>query len=328
MTRLNFPVINQRTTTLSDGTLDPNRDWDCVQEVCAGILEYYTGKHFEGGVLKELLYGRNYRGGTDIHADVQLMAHYGVKVYPVDDAPDALVILAHRHIIAGHVVVITEDDPYMPAGSGYTHVIALYEEHAGGVTAMDPFIARDVPFTDAELANHIVGREVWIAEKIGANETVSISLTTPGVSAYFKAGSGNAWVCIEKGVVLHDGCLNYYRTMGGSMAGLEKAGLPLSNEQKPQKPPQMSANEYEQLLQYHPEIVEVVCERLILRYDPNHIMDKPVGSGSVYVVNRNQIPGSADTTAQQALQAQLDAAVKLNADLQKKIQVAEDALKA
>src|SRR5712691_5920449 len=241
MTRLNFPTINQRITTLSDGTRDPNADWDCVPECDAGILEFYLSKPFQGGVLKELVYGRNYRGGTDEHAYVALMAHYGVKVYPVDDTPENLVVLAHRHIMAGHPVIITEPDPYMPARSGYTHVVVLFEEMPGGVTLMDPYAAHEIPLTDAQVATHLAIHEVWIAEKIGGNEIVSISLNTAGVSHWFKPGVGNAWICLQTGFVVHDGMLNFYRTMGGSLAGLTEAGLPTSNERKPAKPPAMSA---------------------------------------------------------------------------------------
>jgi hypothetical protein len=305
MTRLQFPVINQRITVLSDGTLDPNRDWDCTQEVCAGILEYYTGKHFEGGVLKEILFGRAYRGGTDIHADVSLMAHYGVRVYPVDNTANALVVIAHQHIKAGHPVVITEPDPYS-SRPGDLHVIVLDEEHPGGVFAMDPFIAREVQFTDAQLAAHMAVREVWIAEKLGDNAIVSISLTTPPVNAYFKPGNGNSWICMN-GFSVHDGMLNFYRTMGGSLAGLTMAGLPKSNERKPKQPVGMSANEYDQLLLHHSEITEQDFERLTLRYDPNYILDKPPGAGSVYVIHLQPAAPAVDVSG---LQVELDAAHK------------------
>jgi hypothetical protein len=312
LTRLNFPVINQRITTLSDGTKDPNADWDCVPECDAGILEFYLGKHFEGGVLKELVYGRNYRGGTDEHAYVALMAHYGVKVYPVDDTPPALVILAHRHIMAGHPVIITEPDPYMPAGSGYTHVVVLFEEHPNGVKAMDPYIAQEVLFTDAALAMHFAVKEVWIAEKIGENEVVSISLNTTGVANWFKPGVGNAWVCKQTGFVVANGMLNYYRTMGGSLAGLTQAGLPTSNERKPNKPPAMSANQFDQILLHHPEIIEQDFERLTLRYDPAHAMDNPPGASSVYVIHQVAV----DPTG---LQSQLDAARVQASDLHERL---------
>lgn len=321
MVRLNFPVINQRITTLSDGTLDPNADWDCVPESLAGILAFYLGKRFEGGALKELVYGRAYRGGTDARAFVPLMAHYGVKLYPIDGDPNALVILAHGHIKAGHPVMITEPDLYYSV-PGYTHVVVLDEEHPGGVFAMDPFIAREVEFTDVSLAQHIVGREIWIAEAISKGEIVSISLTTPGVGDWFKPGSGNAWVCKQNGYVVHDAILNFYRTMGGSLGGLTQAGLPLSNERKPNKPPAMTVNEYDQILKYHPEIVEMDFERLTLRYDPNKIMDNPPGSGAVYVIHK-EAPVDAS-----GLQAQLDAALAKLTEMEKKIQSAQDALKA
>ncbi len=324
MTVLNFPVINQKTTITSDGKPDVNALWDCVPECDAGILEYFTGKHFEGGVLKEAVYGATYRGGTDEHAYVQLMAHYGVRVYPIDGNPQALVILAHGHIKAGHPVLMTEPDPYMPAGSGYTHVVVIFEEHPGGVTIMDPYIAQSVTLTDAELAAHIAVKEVWIAQKIQENEIVSISLTTPGVSNWFKAGSGNAWVCTKNGCIIHDGMLNFYRTMSGSLAGLTMAGLPENNEHKPLKPSGMSDQDYQLLLRSHGEISEQDFERLTLRYDPNHVMDNPPGGGPVYVVHRETV----DTSAQEALQEQLSAAAAAVASLQAKVQQAKDALQA
>ncbi len=257
--------------------------------------------------------GRNYIGGTDEHAYVALMAHYGVKVYPVDDTPENLVVLAHRHIMAGHPVIITEPDPYMPLGSGWTHVIVLYEENPGGVTAMDPYIAGLVEFTDAGLAAHMAVREVWIAEKIGENEIVSISLNTAGVSHWFKPGVGNAWVCKQTGFVVANGMLNFYRTMGGSLAGLTEAGLPTSNERKPNKPPAMSANQFDQIMLHHPEIVEQDFERLTLRYDPSHALDNPPGASSVYVIHQVQV----DTTG---LQSQLDAARAQASDWHERLQ--------
>jgi hypothetical protein len=301
----NFPVINQRITTLSDGTLDPNRDWDCVPECLAGILEYYLQKHFEGGMLKETVYGRSYQGGTDAHAYVPLMAHFGVKLYPIDADPNALVILAHGHIKAGHPVIITEPDPYS-SRTGDTHVIVIDEEHAGGVFAMDPFIAHEISFTDAQLAAHMAVREVWIAEKIGDNQIVSISLTTPGISEFFRAGAGNSWVCLKNNFIVANGMLNFYRTMGGSLGGLTMAGLPTSNER---------------VLGYagHPEIVEQDFERVTLRYDPAHVMENPPGSGPVYVLQQPNVT---------ALQSQMDASKVLIADLEKKIQSAADALRA
>ncbi len=162
MTRLEgFPIKNQRTTVLSDGTRDPNADWDCTAECIAAALQYYIGRNFEGGVLKEMAYGRNYRGGTAASAYVQICAHYGMKLYPIDGSPDKLVVLAHQHIKANHAILITEPDPYMPAGSGYTHVIVLDEEHSGGVFAMDPFIAREVGFSDTSL------QRIWPSTKSG-----------------------------------------------------------------------------------------------------------------------------------------------------------------
>jgi hypothetical protein len=291
-----FPIKNQRTTVTSSGKPDVNAEFDCVPESLAAALQYFTGKNFEGGVLKEMAYGTNYRGGTAASAYVQICAHFGMRLYPIGGDPGALVTLAHQHIKANHAPLITEVDPYMPPGSGFTHVIILDEEHAGGVFAMDPFVAHEVGFTDASLAVHMAVREVWIAEKLGANSIVSISLTTPPVGNWFKAGSGNAWIC-SNGFTVHDGMLNFYRTMGGSLAGLTYAGLPTSNEHRPANAPPN-----------HPEITEQDFERLTLRYDPAHAMDSPPGAGSVYVIH--QAKAAAPAVDVSGLQAQLDAATK------------------
>jgi hypothetical protein len=47
-------------------------------------LQYFTGKAFHGGMLKEAAYGYNYQGGTSASAYVGYCAHFGVKLYPID----------------------------------------------------------------------------------------------------------------------------------------------------------------------------------------------------------------------------------------------------
>jgi hypothetical protein len=155
-------------------------------------------------------------------------------------------------------------------------------------------------------------QELFAYLQNGGDITVTIFLNTPGISTHFKAGSGNSWICIQTGFNIHGEILNFYRTMGAASAGLTLAGLPTSNERKPEQPAGMSANEYDQILLNHKEITEQDFERLTLRYDPNKVMDSPPGSGSVYVVKRQ--------VAASDIQQQLDAARVQNAGLVEKLQ--------
>lgn len=117
--------------------------------------------------------------------------------------------------------------------------------------------------------------------------SMTIDITTPGVSTFFKQDSGGAWICLKNGNTIHGGILAFYQSVGPGLCGLTNLGLPESNE----IPMHVSG---------HPEIVEQQFERARLRYDPSHIMDNPPGSGAVYLTHH-----SADASQ---IQAELDAA--------------------
>jgi hypothetical protein len=275
---------NQRTTTLADGSLDPNRDFDCVAESIAAGLQYSLGRNFEGGVLKEIAYGASYQGGTAASAYVQYCAQQGVHLYPIDGSLAALTTLAHGHIRAGHPVLLTEVDPYvdtsLPEWQGATHVLVWYSESAGMLTAMDPFIDRPVERTDQGWQGVMAVNEIWVMERIGEQQAMAISLSSPGVSNFYKQGGPGEWTCTHKGneYPVHGAILNYYRMIGGAgLCGLTVLGLPESGEM-----PQHLPN--------NPEVVEQDFERGTLRYDPHHAVENPPGSGSVYTTHRQTAP--------------------------------------
>jgi len=299
----NFPILNQRLTIRSDGTRDVNADWDCVQECIAMALQYFTGKAFHGGVIKEILYGYNYQGGTDAHADVGYCAHFGVKLYPIDASATTLIADIHEQIKAGHPIIITEPDPYMPAGSGYTHCIIMHEEFQGGLIAADPFIAANVTKKDSEWAQDLAVQEIWVLAPITEVSHVGITLSTLGIGQYFKAGTGNEWLCTN-GHTIHGAILTYYMTAFNlPLGGLTGLGLPTSEE--------VSAGDTA-----HPERVIQHYEYGSVQYNPQHIDGAQPGAGPVYTM-RPELPVVApppDVATLQAeivaLQAKLDAVRK------------------
>lgn len=304
---------NQRTTTLADGERDPNADFDCVAESIAAGLQYYLGRNFEGGVLKQIAYNAGYQGGTDAWHYVQYCAQVGVHLYPIDGAVSALTTLAHGHIRAGHPVLLTEVDPYvdtsLPQWQGATHVLVWYAEQAGILTAMDPFIDAPVTRSDQGWQGVMAVNEIWVMEKIGEQQAMAISLSSPGVSNFYKQGGPGEWICTHKGneYPVHGAILSYYRMIGGAgLCGLTVLGLPESGEM-----PQHIAN--------HPEVVEQNFERGTLRYDPAYFVEKPPGAGSVYTTHRQTAP-PANAQQMTALAAQVQS-------LQGKISQAQAVLK-
>lgn len=299
-TLTNFPMKNQNLTTLSDGTKDPNGPFDCVAESIAAGLQYYLGRNFSGGVLKEIAYGRDYQGGTAAWKYVQYCAAQGVHLYPIDGNVADLIALAHGHIRAGHPVVFTEIDPYvdtsLPQYAGWSHVCVWYSESPGQLVAMDPFIADNVSKSDGDWQRVLDANEIWIMERIAGEKPMAISLATPTVGKYFKQkpGDNGAWICTHPGneYEVHGAILMYYRLLGGAgLCGLTILGLPTGPEQSLNVPG-------------HPEIVEQNFERKSnpgVRYDPHFITDNPPGAGTVFLPHSE----AADLTELHQTQAQL-----------------------
>jgi hypothetical protein len=296
----NFPILNQRWTIRSDGTKDPNNLYDCVAECIAMALQYFTGKAFHGGILKEAAYGYNYVGGTSASAYVGYCAHFGVKLYPIDASAPTLIQDIHQEIQNNHAAIITEPDPYLPPGSDWTHCIIMHEEGPGYLVAADPFIAADITKKDSEWAQDLAVNEIWVLAPIKEVPHVGITLSTPGIGQYFKAGNGNEWLCTN-GHTIHGAILTYYMTAFNlPLGGLTGLGLPTSDE--------ISAGDTA-----HPERVIQRFEYGDVQYNPQHVGGAQPGAGPVYSI-RPVVAPSADTTALQAevaaLQAKLDAVRK------------------
>jgi len=310
---VDFPFKNQNSTVLQDGSKDANGAFDCVPTSIAAGMQYLTGQSFEGGILKEIVYGSAWSGGQAANAYVQYCSHWNVHLYPVDGSPTTLIDQAHAHLQAGHPLLFTIDDPYvntsLPQYEGWTHVIVLYGENPGYLSAMDPFIAKTVTKTDAAWQRDMRENEIWILERI--DKPVAISLDTPGVSNYYEPATNGMWHCKVKGhdFIVGGGILTFYRTLGTSgLCGLTHLGLPTSNE-------------YSLKVPGHPEIVAQDFERKIrVTYDPAHILDYPPGAGPVYLSHEEVIPIGVSVEQYNSLAGQLDTAKSQLVQTQMKLQ--------
>lgn len=274
-TLVNFPMKSQLKTTLSDGSIDVNNQFDCVPECLSAGLEFLTGKPYEGGVLKEAVYGRNYQGTTDAAQYVDYCSLQGVELSYFQAASNtALVNEAHLQLQQGHPVIFSEPDPYCTVEQreveGWTHVCVWYGEAAGELTAMDPFGGFSLSKSDADWASLLRYGQIWIMQKKEGDEMpTAISLSDSRVAAYFQQ-DGDMWRCIVKGVsyglVVGNAMLAYYsQEAEGTLRGLTSLGLPLSNE---------IAIGQGRTIQFF--------ERGVLVYDPAHSNDNPPGAKDVY----------------------------------------------
>lgn len=327
-----FPIVSQLTEITSDGRPSENKVQDCVAASFGAAILYYQGKtqwdhEINPDRLKDAAYGEAWRNdGTAAFKYIPFCKSLGYKLYPIDGNPGHLVTEAHKQLAQGHPVVFTEPDPYVSSALGWSHVCVFYADKPGELTSMDPYIAKSITKSDQEWLNLLLFNQIWIVERI--EDVVTIDLNTPGIGGYFTLVNGDQWQCKQTGKIIHGAILaEYCRHGNAALCGLTFLGLPLSNEIP---------------LPGVAEARKQHFERGVLIYDPAHKIDHPPGAGIVYAAQLyNGGPGMdpeyvkllasppvADASAQQALQAQLDAAVKLNADLQKKIQVAADALRA
>lgn len=129
----------------------------------------------------------------------------------------------------------------------------------------------------------------------GGDETM-LTLQDPVVAKYFIDGGNNTWKCTVNGVVMLGANLTFYRTYGGPAV----LGLPLSNEIR--------------LTQY-PNTAIVPCERGIIIWDPNRLIDKAPISDPCYLLHINQ--GIGQQMIARALTDPLNAQIlQLQAQLQ------------
>jgi len=153
-------------------------------------------------------------------------------------------------------------------------------DHIKGHFSLQPFNRQRCPgpnFPWDELMNYLTGEDT----------SMTISLSTPGVDGFF-TGNTDIWTCKQNGFLLGHAILAFYQKFGGdALCGLTYLGIPIGNEQPIAK------------------CVYQRFERGVLIYDPNHTIDNPPQSGSVYLAHLTSGVGQDPRIA--ILQAQLDA---------------------
>lgn len=141
------------------------------------------------------------------------------------------------------------------------------------------------------MAGHSVDYNKSIKNDFGQWRTeIMIDIHTPSVADYFTAQPDGAWVSKHTGKHIHGGILAFYQSFGNSaLCGLTYLGLPQSNEVP---------------LQGVAGAVRQHFERGVLFYDPSHQLDRPPGSGDVYLAHLYSGPGQDPRVVQ--LTSQVD----------------------
>lgn len=322
----NFPMVSQLTTVTSDGRVSEDAQFECVPASIGAAILWYEGKsqwdqNVNPDLLKDAAYGEAWRNmGTAASAYVGIVAKMGFKLWHFDGIPGALVSEVHKQLQSEHPVIFTEPDPYVSSSLGWSHVCVFKEEEPGYLTAMDPYIAKPVRRTDQEWTNLLQFNQIWILEKEENDVPPPLTITNPVAAAYYTQTSSTSWHCIKTNKVIQGAILAHYQTCGATeLHGLEELGLCVSNEIPIEKIDPI----YQHLA--GSGIVIQFYERGVLIYDPKHVVDNPPGAGSVYRAHLWGLPGQdplikelqaeiaqlkaqrSDTSALQALQAELDA---------------------
>jgi hypothetical protein len=311
-----FPLISQQTNISWDGH-NPNATMNCVPTSILAGLMYLHGvtaldaAEWNTDHLLDMAYPEGYQGGTMASKFVEACASFGDVLAPLSGNPGTLIEAAHRAIQAGHPVVFTEPDPYVPSSWGWTHVCVWYSEQPGQLTALDPWPGRPIIKSDAEWMQLVQFNQIWTLSKKEEEEDMpqSISLSSPLVGDYF-TGSETQWTCRQTGKTIQGAILAYYTTGGraGELCGLTELGLPKGNAIPL---PDVAGGLYQNF------------ERGVLVLDPSHKNDNPPGSGAVYHAHLYQgvgvdplvAPLEAEVAALKAgvdpaLQAKIAAALK------------------
>lgn len=160
---LNFPFINQL-----DGT--GNAEFDCVPACLTACLRYTTGNTgITASGMLDAVYGSNWvNSGTAASAFVDYCAAHAARLYAVETSSNAEAVqMAHTLLARGLPVVFTQQDDYAPPQfqASWTHVCAWFKDAPGTLTAMDPFGAREITFSDSVWAQRLRNTEVWTMEK-------------------------------------------------------------------------------------------------------------------------------------------------------------------
>lgn len=199
----NYPNVNQLSAKI-------NGPFDCTPTAIIDGMEYLTGQHIDIDAMVTACYGPNYHGATAARAYVAFCAAHGVLLAPIDGDPATLVVELHRQIQAGHPCLLTEPDVYAPAHPEWSHVLSVYGEEPGALTARDPFSTHDVTHTDADWARILEYREIWILEEL----IVALAIDMPEVAALFRQLDTHHWQSKATGRILQYGLLDNYKANG------------------------------------------------------------------------------------------------------------------
>ncbi len=211
----NYPNVSQLSAKV-------NPLFDCVPSAIVDGLEYLTGQHIDIDAMVTACYGPNWHGATSASRYVEFCAQHGVRLYPIDGDNAALVADLHQQIQAGHPCLLTEPDVYAPAHPDWSHVLSVYGETPGTLTARDPFSTHDVEHSDAEWAGILEYREIWVMEAL------IVELSIDMAAHLFRQLDANHWQSIATGRILQFGLLNDYKANGA--ASLDYLGDVISPE--------------------------------------------------------------------------------------------------
>lgn len=251
-----FPFINQRT----DG--DPNAEFDCVPASLAASANYLLGKPaVNDAAMKDSVYGRGYIGGTAASQFIPYLKGRGLHLYSIEGTYKDLLARTHAELAQNHPVIFTRDDPYS-SDPNMTHVCVWYKDAPGFLTCMDPYGATSITMSDGQWLAHLRFQEIWILEKA--------MLQISDVTGFFTAQSDTAWKC-KNGNMLIGAILTFYR---GLPSPLALVGLPVTGEIS---------------VAGHTGVKIQVFERIVLIYDPGHVIDSPPGAGAVYAMHLDNI---------------------------------------
>jgi N-acetyl-anhydromuramyl-L-alanine amidase AmpD len=153
-----FPMISQLDH-------DINAQFDCVPTSIAAAMQYLTGTAFSGSEVKDAVYGAGYQGVTAPGEYIGYCAKHGVLLSPFNGTNVALVAATREQIGHGNPVLLTQIDPYMPIGSGVSHVVAAYACNTNSITVMDPYIDQPVTKSDQQWESDLLSGQIWIVEK-------------------------------------------------------------------------------------------------------------------------------------------------------------------
>ncbi len=161
--QLNIPIMGQ----LLDAT-EVNRYWDCVPTSIASALQFLTGQPFDGGQIKDTIYGASYVGATAARDYIDYCRRFGIKLFAIngDGNGATLVNASIGQLAMGNPVLYTEPDPYDDPNI-YSHVVLACGYDDTNVYVMDPYVAQILTKSRAEWARILEFNQVWPLARIG-----------------------------------------------------------------------------------------------------------------------------------------------------------------